>query len=285
MTENSPQGHQVTTDIGQFAIVPLWLIDAGISDRGLRLYVGLHRWADQRGEAWPSHQTIADYIDRGVSTIKRAAADLVAVGALAVSARTTADGDPDSNHYELLRSPVHGGQFTAEPTGQVSDAPRVGPQVDYKAESKKPEPSEPKRRDALSRVDGSWPAARDLCQTLADHMVRHGCKQPNITATWVTDMRRLIDLDEVSPAQIDRCLAWIFEGPGDWWIPNIASPRKLRSKYEQLRLQAKRQQVTAVSKSGAAAQEAAALLGAPTSGLTLAEMTQPAAIETSEVPA
>lgn len=78
--------------------------------------------------------------------------------------------------------------------------------------------------------------ATRLCGLLAELMVGNGCKPPTITATWVLDMDRMLRLDERTVSQVENAIRWCQADP--FWRANILSPRKLREKYEQLRLAA-----------------------------------------------
>ena len=89
-------------DGGPFAIVPEWVLDAEISDRAVRLYGVLARYADRTGKAIPSRKTIAARLRCSLDSLDRAVAELIKVGALAVTKRTR-DGNKShtSNEYEL----------------------------------------------------------------------------------------------------------------------------------------------------------------------------------------
>ena len=67
-----------------------------------------------------------------------------------------------------------------------------------------------------------------------------GDKRPQITKTWRTDMRRLIDLDGVTPDQAIAAIDWAHAN--DFWQAHILSPAKLRAKYPTLRRQATSEQ-------------------------------------------
>lgn len=83
----------VSSDIGQFAIVPLWLLEAQVSDRAVRLFAVLAgRYADRKGEAYPSRATLAEALGCSLGSVDRAVDDLVKVGALEITARSGAAG-------------------------------------------------------------------------------------------------------------------------------------------------------------------------------------------------
>ena len=92
------------------------------------------------------------------------------------------------------------------------------------------EPSEAPLRHDVERV----------CRHLASVIEKGGDKRPQITKTWRTDMRRLIDLDGVTPDQAIAAIDWAHAN--DFWQAHILSPAKLRAKYPTLRRQATSEQ-------------------------------------------
>lgn len=89
-----------------FAIVPEWVLDADISSNAVRLYAILNRYANTRGRAWPTRQTLADRMKVSTSTVDRARDELVEIGALTVETRISPAGDPTSNLYTVHTRPV-----------------------------------------------------------------------------------------------------------------------------------------------------------------------------------
>lgn len=89
----------------------------------------------------------------------------------------------------------------------------------------------------VSSVASDSDAAR-LAHLLADLIEANGSKRPNVTWTWVQDIERLIRIDERTPRQVENMIRWCQAD--DFWRGNILSARKLRAKYDQLRLAAMR---------------------------------------------
>lgn len=90
------------SDIGPFAIVPLWLIKSGISPGAIVTFALMWaKWADKRGECWPSHAKIAAELEASERTIIRHLAELEAIGAVDVVRRQRDDGSQTSNYYYL----------------------------------------------------------------------------------------------------------------------------------------------------------------------------------------
>jgi hypothetical protein len=91
------------SDVGPFSIVPAWLLDADVSDRAVRLYAVLGRYANSEGEgAFPSRRTLAKRLNvKARSTVDLALTELRKIGALEWTHRTRDDGGWSSNEYVL----------------------------------------------------------------------------------------------------------------------------------------------------------------------------------------
>jgi biotin operon repressor len=67
----------------RFSIMPEWILHATISDKAVRLYGVLARFADnQTHEAFPSRETLAEKMGCSSKSIDRAATELVELGAI-----------------------------------------------------------------------------------------------------------------------------------------------------------------------------------------------------------
>lgn len=91
---------------GYFAIVPEWILDTA-SSNAVKLYGILRRYADKTDHvATPARRALATRM--GFSrpqSVDPAIAELVALGALEVTARHSQRGDQDSNEYLLISLP------------------------------------------------------------------------------------------------------------------------------------------------------------------------------------
>jgi hypothetical protein len=85
-----------------FAIVPEWLLDSKVSDRAIRLYAVLVRYADTNGRAFPARKRLAERVHCSLDSVDRATRELVNVGVMTVIPRKNADGSPSSNDYLIL---------------------------------------------------------------------------------------------------------------------------------------------------------------------------------------
>ncbi len=106
-----------------FAQIPRWIIEhPDLSDRAVRLYGVLHRWAGLPDGIVPGRKKLAALLRRcSVSSVDRASKELVAVGAITVEKRFDEAGDPTSNLYVLMSSPMTTGSRAGDATpGRVA---------------------------------------------------------------------------------------------------------------------------------------------------------------------
>lgn len=82
-----------------FAIVPEWVLDADISDRAVRLYCVLRRYADRNDRCHPSRKTLADRLATSTDSLDRATKELVSLGALVVTHRANEDGQTSNDYW------------------------------------------------------------------------------------------------------------------------------------------------------------------------------------------
>jgi hypothetical protein len=108
----------------RFAIVPEWVIDAGISDCAYRLYSVLLRYGQTSGCRMPARATLAARLHKTCTdTVDRALKELVGVGAVVVEHRRRATGEHLTNRYHLMSTPPG-----ARPTG-LDSAPAGGGRI------------------------------------------------------------------------------------------------------------------------------------------------------------
>lgn len=103
------------SDIGRYAIIPEWLLDAGVSANAVRLFATIAaKYADrQTGEATPSRSALGECLGVSADTVDRAIKELVGAGALHVQARYDDVGDRTSNCYVLTFANPRGGRTDA----------------------------------------------------------------------------------------------------------------------------------------------------------------------------
>jgi hypothetical protein len=87
-----------------FGRVPTWLLDAPVSDRAVRLFALLTRYADREGRGFPGRRALAERLHCSVDSIDRALRELVAAGAVRVEERwdVAGAGGQLTNDYYLV---------------------------------------------------------------------------------------------------------------------------------------------------------------------------------------
>ena len=100
----------------RFAIIDEWLLDLDISDRAVRLYAVLARYADsETHKAYPSRGTLAERLHCSKASVDRAAQELVEAGAMKKKQRHNS-----SVVYTLqVSSPVTRGVVTRDEGGSA----------------------------------------------------------------------------------------------------------------------------------------------------------------------
>lgn len=94
--------------------------------------------------------------------------------------------------------------------------------------------------DASSDMsDAFGPDVIRLCDRLADAIEGNGSKRPKVGKTWLSACDLMLRVDERTPEQVERAIDW--SQSHEFWRSNILSMGKLREKFDQLRLQAKRE--------------------------------------------
>ena len=92
----------INTDL-RFSIIPEWILDANVSDRAIRVYSILARYADNETlQAFPSRETIAKRAHCHWRSIDRAIEELIKLGAVTKAHRKNGDSY-QSNIYTLRR--------------------------------------------------------------------------------------------------------------------------------------------------------------------------------------
>lgn len=134
---------------------------------------------------------------------------------------------------------------TANPSGDPSAYPRGRGSVTQVSTGSPPPLPSPTTAPTTSAAKPPGaelvPIRRDvetLCQTLAELMIRNGCKPPTITDRWRDAARLLLDRDGVSLNDAMSVLGW--SQSDEFWRANVLSMPTFRDKYDQLRMQATR---------------------------------------------
>lgn len=112
--------NHITADL-RFSIIPEWLLDSELSDRAIRVYSVLARYADNETlQAYPSRETLAKRCNCHWRSVDRAIDELVALGAITKSHRKNGESY-QSNLYTLRRVlPAQSGGTDTTVTGVLT---------------------------------------------------------------------------------------------------------------------------------------------------------------------
>lgn len=131
-----------------FAMIPECVLDAEISDRAVRLFACLARYANGAGRAFPGRKTIAARLRCSVDSVDRAMAELISIDAVRVERQDRKDGSQTSNNYYLW--PLSGGPQPCgppaappRPPGRTDAAPKNESQRNESQKDSPPTPSSP----------------------------------------------------------------------------------------------------------------------------------------------
>jgi hypothetical protein len=104
----NPDGDYVSSDIGPFAMIPLWIVqELATHSNGtaaLTVFATLHAWTNRERTCYPAIDTIAEFAGVTAPTVKRALRTLESVGALRISRQPNDTGKAQSKTslYQLL---------------------------------------------------------------------------------------------------------------------------------------------------------------------------------------
>jgi HrpA-like RNA helicase len=137
------------SEIGQYGIVPRWILEAPISDKALRLYAVFSSvYADREsGEAWPNRASLAAWLQaKSKRTVDKALKELEEIGALTIQPRFNSKGDRTSNLYIVrhVKPPV---ASSGEPPSLPKDATVAHGIAQQEPESVEPDPLNQHTRD------------------------------------------------------------------------------------------------------------------------------------------
>lgn len=243
-----------TTDF--FVVVPSQVLELG--PYAVAVYAVLRDFADQRtGEAFPSHKTIADRAGISKTRARKSLDELREAGWIGWAKRAGDDGSQTSNLYTVFGTRERSSR--AHPAGsklaggRSSDDRGVGRQTTGGRSSDdnelRPNELRPIRTNVSSvAADASnaptvvdlRPEPQRLAELLASLIEANGSTRPTVTPAWVTAIERMNRIDGRTWQEIEGAIRWAQAD--DFWRANVLSPAKLRAKYDQLRLQAKRGQ-------------------------------------------
>lgn len=145
----------VRSSIGQYGIIPAWILDTDLSSKAVHLFSILSaKYADRNGECFPGRKTIAkDLGDVSLDTVDRTIKELVAVGALEIESRFSEGGHQSSNLYTIhfVRPPSR----TDAAEGSRTDAALTIPNSNQIQEEPEETPSSELSSSVITTEDNS----------------------------------------------------------------------------------------------------------------------------------
>lgn len=143
----------------RFAQIPEWVLDSPISDRAVRAYCVLARYANSDSRAHPGRRKMADRMDCSTDSLDRALKELVAIGALEIRARFRENGDRTSNDYHLLDQPHQSGGLSApvRPPPSAPQRPAMGSPA--AGDEREPDNDNQAEETPLVKVFEAWKAS------------------------------------------------------------------------------------------------------------------------------
>lgn len=239
-------------DTAGYAKVPHWLMQHG--PHPYLVYGALCAFAWQRDAAAPSHRDLAEKTGLGVTSVKRALARLVELGAIVATEQRGRKGERLANIYDIRPALMH--DPTPRRDATIPQAPRAYQEQEQDQEDLLSGATAP---DAASSDLGSFEAhlknssatprprapasAREarrdvagVCDALADHVATMTGRRPTIGRTWDRDIRLMIDNDGRTEDDAMRVIVWLggTTRDGQFWARNILSPKKLRQHFARL---------------------------------------------------
>lgn len=133
-------------DAGPFGIIPVWVLEADISDRAARVYGILARYAGAEGSStWQGKNKLAETMRCSRTSIDRAISELTAIGAVTYEERYAKNGAQLENGYVVHACP-------SPPPSEAHPLPTGGPPTRASSLPREPstklEPSrEPRARE------------------------------------------------------------------------------------------------------------------------------------------
>ena len=206
------QSTHVSTDIGRWAMVPLWLVKRLTAEQNgtaaLTTFIALHQWIDRDKECHPSVASIAEVAGTSEATVRRGLRLLEDIGAVVTQARWSEDGDRTSNRY-LLRyvdqstreetSP----QIRQDPPSQIRQDPPCQIREGKESHSEG-EPSEGENTLAHASVSMTTPAEFDRFWSTYPRKVGKGAARNRWTRMSAGDRQAALGAVEHHAARWSR---------------------------------------------------------------------------------
>jgi hypothetical protein len=252
MTKNT-----ITVDHGKFEMLPHWLLfETNISPLALRLYLVLRKYGNTENKCFPSRQRLAT--DLGVSkvTIDRTKKELIEAGAVCEKHRMGAENTYTSNLYHIHWEQDHNcqsvitsdegsdtdvtrGSLKFDTRGSLTDDDLTNTHLELRPNINITSDVADEHKQLAPVIDSQ---AQQLAQHFCNQLHTNGITLAKVTPKWITELDRMNRIDGRSWEQIEACIQWATSDA--FWSGVILSPTKLRKHYDQMNVQARKQNTT-----------------------------------------
>jgi hypothetical protein len=227
------QQDTVTTEVGPWAMIPVWVLGIGLTGAELAVYVALRSYADRGGSAHPRVKSVAERAGVTTRTAERAISRMREMDIVMTAQWHRDDGSIGGCHYRLRDIPP---TVVSAPTDTA-----VGTPPDTAVGTLPTQPSEPSRRSRRSKntpentpettpTTSDRPTLADKAADLADVVVG-GCGPigRSITRkTLVDECTTLAGLGWTTPdirqAVLGRTWSGCHAGAVITWLRGLSSP-------------------------------------------------------------
>jgi len=143
-------------------MIPEWILDAEISDRAVRLYALLARYANDQSIAFPGRRKLAERLRVTLPTLDKAIKELVDGGAMEVVPRYRDNGGQTTNDYVMHFDPAKPGDPPEESQSGGGEPSVLGPHKEREPVVER----ESENESAQPANAGLASASREIAETL-----------------------------------------------------------------------------------------------------------------------
>lgn len=197
--------------------------------------------ANDAGVCFPSYQHIADHCEVKKRSVIDHISRLEADGFLVKSGRKSRLGS-SSNSYQLCISsggnsePVPSANSAPPPSANIAPpSANIAPPL---VQNLHPEPVTLLTCHLTNNVTNEFATNPEVVASeLAKEVLNENPTAKIKPEGWLADIDKAIRLDNRSVEDLLAVIAWIYHGGGGFWKANILSGKKLREKFDQLKIQ------------------------------------------------
>lgn len=190
----------VTTDV-KFAQVPHWVLELPLSDKAIRLYAILSKYADNSdGTSYPGRGTLAKYMRCHRSSVDRAVEELIEAGCITKQVRYR-EGRFTSSLYTVIRIPpsrTDEGSRTHDATPRRTDETTSSHPCDIELEPQNVEPEElladKPPESSTKKKDQTFETLAEVCGISLTGLTRSARGQLNKAAKELREVNATPDL-------------------------------------------------------------------------------------------